>query len=147
MNNSHPSIGDTPRSSTYIRAYNESYSRHYNQLYRPCTSLSLDERLRAQRDLASTCELLANADALMAEIDEDRKTRYAAETREGSWRSPSNPYAFDIPRATYPTSSAPSESDLRNQSYSRQQDYNRTHQNWRAEDTRQDWNRWMYGRP
>ncbi len=67
----------------------------------------------------------------------------ASLTGTGAWTSYTPSATVGTP---YPTTSAPTESDLRSQGYWNQRNYNRTHEIWCAEDPRQDWNRWMYGR-
>jgi hypothetical protein len=144
-------LGDTPRSSTYTRVYNEAYSRYYNQLCRPSS-----ESENPNPELMRTCHLLADCDAFRADARE-RETRWSG----ADWRLPSNPFAFDVVSSAnqqrtsypilnhnpYPTTRAPTEADLWNRSYWNQRAYNYTHENWRAQDRRQDWNRWMYGSP
>lgn len=87
--------------------------------------------------------VMASATALIAQLDEEKAAS----------NTPATGTAWNLytPSATvgtpYPTTRTPTEYDLYNQSYWHQRDYNRMHQNQRAENARQDWNRFMYGRP
>ncbi len=152
---------ERPHSNAYYRAYTEAYDRYYKQFYQPLPSLTPAERNHAHETLASTAHVLAESAAVLAEAREkdgglasNTPTTHTTSistptgastslTGTGAWTSYTPSTTFGTP---YPTTRAPTESDLRNQSYWNQRNYNRMHETWRAEDSRQDWNRRTYGR-
>ncbi len=148
----------TLRSAIYMRVYNEAYARHYNQLSSPLPFYTAEARLRNEQSLASVCDLLASSEALRAETDARRRASNSSLASAGGSTSSTRPSASYTPSAAYnpypthytpsatfgtpyPTTRAPTEWDLRSQSYWHQRDYNRMHNAWREEDRRYDWNR------
>lgn len=138
---------ERPHSTTYTRVYNETYNRLQNASYLPLSTLTPAERNHYNTSMAESNHLLAQCAALRAESNEGKSATDTPTTARPTTYTPVRTSAsLYTPSATfgtpYPTSGAPTERDLRNQFYWHQRDYNRMQQN-----ARQDWNRWMYGRP
>ncbi|EFQ97397.1 hypothetical protein MGYG_00437 [Nannizzia gypsea CBS 118893] len=121
-------------SSTYYRVYNETLTREYNSSALPLSSLIPAERQHYNKRAYECAEVIARSQALLAELNE--KNAAPGKPTTGTASTLSSPSAATTARA-------PTEQDLRNQFHWHQQDYNRMHQNWRDQDARQDWNRWI----